>query len=114
MTTSTTNRNLKLKSALKKLLVIAFWIGLWQVVYMIVQQEILIVSPAQVVIRIFKLVQQQDFWRATLLSLFRIMEGYLLAVVLGVILAVLTTKISFLYDLFYPVMSLIKATPVAS
>ncbi|NCC86934.1 MAG: ABC transporter permease subunit [Clostridia bacterium] len=114
MTTSTTNHNLKLKSALKKLLVIAFWIGLWQVVYMIVQQEILIVSPARVVIRIFELVQQQDFWHATLLSLFRIMQGYLLAVVFGVILAVLTTKISFLYDLFYPVMSLVKATPVAS
>lgn len=114
MTTSTTSHNQKLKSALKKLFVIAFWIGLWQVVYMIVQQEILIVSPAQVVIRVFELVQQQDFWCSTLLSLLRIMQGYLFAVIIGVILAVLTTKISFLYDLFYPVMSLVKATPVAS
>jgi len=114
MTTSTTTLNLKLKSALKKLLAIAFWIGIWQVAYMIVQQEILIVSPAQVVMRLFELIQEKDFWHATLLSLLRIMEGYLLAVVIGVILAILTTKISFLYDLFYPVLSLIKATPVAS
>ncbi len=113
MTISITSRK-KIKIMLKKLIAIAFWIVLWQLVYKVVAQEILIVSPAQVITRLFELIKQEEFWRSTLLSIFSIMIGYLLAVAIGVLLAVLTTKISFLYDLFYPVLSLIKATPVAS
>ena len=82
--------------------------------YTVVAQEILIVSPVQVITRLFELVRLPEFWLSTLLSISRIMLGYLIAVVVGVLLAVLTTKISFFYDLFYPVLSLIKAMPVAS
>lgn len=113
MTNSITSHK-KTKVIIKKLLAIAFWILLWQVAYIVVAQEILIVSPVQVITRLFELVRLPEFWLSTLLSISRIMLGYLIAVVVGVLLAVLTTKISFFYDLFYPVLSLIKAMPVAS
>lgn len=102
------------KKIIKKLLAVAFWILLWQVAYVVVAQEILIVSPVQVIVRLFELVKLPQFWLSALLSISRIMFGYLLAVIAGVLLAVLTTKISFFNDLFYPILSLIKATPVAS
>lgn len=114
MIASTTTQNSKFKDRIRKILILLFWIGVWQVIYMIVQQEILIVSPAQVFVRLFELVHEKDFWQATSLSLFRIMEGYLLSVIVGTLLAIATTKISFLNDLFYPILSLINATPIAS
>lgn len=114
MTVSTTTHNSKIKEALKKLLILLLWIGVWQVAYMAVRQEILLVSPAQVFVRLFELIFESYFWHSTLLSLMRIMVGYILAVLAGTLLAVITTKVRFINDLLYPILSLIKATPVAS
>jgi NitT/TauT family transport system permease protein len=40
--------------------------------------------------------------------------GFLLAVLAGAVVAVLATMSSFVYDLFYPVIRVIRATPVSS
>ncbi len=114
MTTSTTTQNDKIKNGIKKLLVILFWLGVWQVLYLTVKQEILLVSPAQVFFRLIELVKTNSFWVSTFRSLLRIMEGYLLAIAVGTLLAVLTTKFKIVNDLLYPILSIIKATPVAS
>lgn len=111
MTRSTTSAKLPV---LRKILIAAIWIGVWYAVYGIVQQEILIVSPDQVLVRLFTLAVQGDFWAATGLSIVRIVVGFLLAVGLGILIAVLCYVSSFLYDLFYPVIRIIRATPVAS
>ena len=108
---TTTSKTAKL---LKKLLAAAIWLALWQALYMIVKQEILIVSPLRVVARLIELSQQNEFWLSAFNSLLGIIEGFLLAVVGGVLLAVLTSAVTFAYDLFKPAISVIKATPVAS
>jgi NitT/TauT family transport system permease protein len=64
--------------------------------------------------RLFELAGQGAFWVSTLASLFRIVLGFLLAVALGVAVAVLATVSAFVHDLFYPVIRVIRATPVAS
>jgi len=99
---------------LRKILVAAIWIGIWYAVSSIVNQEILIVSPDQVLIRLGTLALQGDFWSATGLSLARIVLGFLLAIGFGSLLAVLCFLSSFMYDLFYPIIRIIRATPVAS
>lgn len=112
--TSIMEQNKKIKSVIKKIAAFAFWILVWQIISMIVQQEILIVSPAKVILRLSQLVLQGEFWLTAGTSILRIMLGFLEAVVIGTILAIITVKIPFAYDLFYPVLSIIKATPVAS
>jgi NitT/TauT family transport system permease protein len=102
------------QKAARRILVACIWIALWYLAWAVVQQEILIASPGEVVLRLGQLALTGDFWVATLSSLARIVIGFLLAAAIGCVLAVLCHLSSFLYDLFYPVIRIIRATPVAS
>ncbi|MEA4816183.1 MAG: ABC transporter permease subunit [Lachnospiraceae bacterium] len=99
---------------LKKLISITIWLFIWQGVYMLINREILIVSPLQVLKTLSSLAVTQTFWFIVLKSMLRIISGFLLAIALGVAVAVLTAAIPFAYDFFYPIISVIRATPVAS
>lgn len=115
MTTSTTAADKKqLFSLLKKTAAILFWIAAWQIVSLCVGQELLVPSPAQVLVRLSQLLQETGFWHIAAGSLLRIMAGYLAAVAAAVLLAALTSSFSFLYALVSPLLGIIKATPVAS
>ena len=99
---------------LRKAFAAAFWLALWQVLYMIVNQEILLVSPGCVLQRLFLLAGESTFWITALSSMLRIVIGFVAAVIVGTVLAVLTSSVKLFYDLFHPIISIVKATPVAS
>lgn len=80
----------------------------------IVKQEILIVSPVRVLVRLRELSGDASFWVSALNSMLHVLAGFLLGVSAGIVLAVLTTSVRLLYDLLYPLVSMIKATPVVS
>ena len=101
-------------STVRRILVVLFWIAVWQCAYMLVNKEILIVSPFQVVFRCSELVQELNFWQSVVGTLFRILLGFFAALILGVGLAMLTSRFGAVYELVYPALNLIKATPVAS
>ena len=92
----------------------ALWLALWQLLYMTVKQEILVVSPACVFKRFTVLAQSADFWLTVIYSMGRIVLGFVTGVALGTALAVLTSVSALLYDIFHPALNIIKATPVAS
>ena len=98
----------------KKLLIILIWLCIWQAVYMLVGQELLVISPFGTLQRIIELSATAQFWSTVALSMLRIFIGFAIAVVSGVLLAVITTASSFLYSFFSPVIKIIKATPVTS
>ncbi|MBW7573945.1 ABC transporter permease [Caproiciproducens faecalis] len=114
MTSTTQNKTIFQNKGFRKILAAVFWIGLWQLAYLTVKQEILIVSPVRVLQRLFELSQSTEFWLTAFLSMLRILEGFLLGVIFGCVLAVLTSVSRMMYEIFYPVISIIKATPVAS
>ena len=99
---------------LKKFLVAVFWIGVWQLIYLAVQQEILVVSPARVFQRLLELSGEEHFWNTVFSSMLRIISGFVLGMLFGALLAVLTSINKFIYGIFHPLISIIKATPVAS
>jgi len=100
--------------AARRILVAAIWIAVWYLAWAVIQQEILIASPGEVLFRLLQLGATGGFWVSTLSSLLRIVIGFLLAAAAGCVLAVLCHLSSFLYDLLYPVIRIIRATPVAS
>lgn len=115
MTISTTAADKRQgKSLLWKIAAALFWVAAWAILSRCVGQELLVPSPAQVIVRLSQLLRETDFWRITAGSLLRIMCGYLAAVAAGVGLAVLTYAVPFLHALVSPLMGIIKATPVAS
>ncbi len=77
-------------------------------------QEILLVSPVSVFLRLLELLPQGDFWGAVLFSFSRITLGFLLACLLGTALAALSSRFALARVLIAPLMSAVKATPVAS
>lgn len=98
----------------QKILIALFWLAVWQVLYLAVKQEILVVSPVRVFLRLTELMRETEFWLSAGYSMVRIVSGFLAAVFAGTVLAVLTSVSSLANDLFRPVISIVKSTPVAS
>ena len=101
----------KIKS---KIVIALLWLAIWQLLYMVIDMEVLFVSPVGVLKTLCKLIQDGLFWQSVFMSFLRVTQGYIIAVVLGTVFAVITVVIPFAYDFFYPVISLVKAAPVVS
>lgn len=95
-------------------LVTAFWLGLWQLLAWRMAQPLLLPGPVTVLRRLRTLAATALFWQAVLTSLGRIVAGILTGLAAGSLLAVLTHFIPPLYTLFYPFITVIRSTPVAS
>ena len=87
---------------------------LWQVLAAIISEKVLLVSPLDVVIRLSELVFESSFWKTILFSFKRITLGFLIAVITGTILAILSYRYRLAEIFLWPYMAIIKSTPVAS
>ncbi|MCD7844612.1 MAG: ABC transporter permease subunit [Oscillospiraceae bacterium] len=95
-------------------LVLAFWLGLWALLARLVDTALLLPGPWAVVKRLAELAVTLDFWYTTAVSLLRVLLGAALGVLSGVVLAALTSRFRLLRTLFSPLLTLARATPVAS
>ena len=100
---------------------VAVWLVIWQLVSMYIGQEILLVSPVSVLIRLFQLMfglgpgtSASDFWSCTAYSFLRITGGFLAASLTGILLAALAAAFRPVRNLLAPAMAAVKAVPVAS
>ena len=91
-----------------------FWIGLWCILSAFFIDPFFLPAPWVVLKALWALMKTGDFWLTVLLSISRILLGILLALTVGSLLAALTVKSPLLHHLFSPVLTLCKATPVAS
>ncbi len=94
--------------------VLLVWLLIWQLACWLIGSELLLASPWQVGRRLLALMVRPDFWLTTLLSIVRIEAGFGLGVLTGTLLAILTVRFRWMHAFFYPAISAIKATPVAS
>ena len=93
---------------------VAFWLLAWQILSMQIGQEILIVSPVAAGKRLMQLLSEIHFWSTVLHSTERIMGGFLLGALTGTIMAVLAFRHRKVEELCYPMVCVMKSTPVAS
>ena len=103
-----------IKKITKFILIAALWIGIWAILALITGNEVLLPSPAATVKCLFYLAAGGDFWLSCLYSFIRIIIGILAGAAAGVFLAVLGAFFPVIGDIFSPVLSIIRATPVAS
>lgn len=99
---------------LKKPAIILVWLFLWQIASVWLGQELLLVSPLRTAETLCYLVQDADYWYSIGMSLYRIMLGFLMAFVAGCLLAFLAWRFPMVHDFWAPMISVMKATPVAS
>ncbi len=102
------------KKFFQGILAITFWVLIWHLLYIMVNQEILIVSPTAVLLRLSELAREAEFWQIILLSMCRIMCGFIFAVAVGIVLAFFSFKFKYFKLFISPVITTVKSTPVAS
>jgi len=99
---------------LQKSIILLIWLLIWEICSILVGNHVLLVSPLQVAQSLFQKLGLISFWKIVLFSVLRILKGYGFGIILGSLLGVFSAKFRWLYEFFYPLLSVIKATPVAS
>jgi len=90
------------------------WLTLWQILAIVLDSEIILASPISVIKRLSQLAITIPFWESISFSVIRITIGFLSAVFIGTLLAILSFK-SKINSLFLePFMKTISSIPVAS
>ena len=98
----------------KKALIALIYLAVWEAASLLVGRELLLPAPLATVRRLIELLAKGESWAYAGLSLLRIMSGYLLGVIAGILLAVLTARSRFAESLLSPLRGVVKATPVTS
>ena len=112
--TATPDKQHHFPDRLSGVLAAAFWLIVWQIAAMNLNQKILLVSPLMVVQKLWELLPTGEFWSAVCFSFLRITLGFLLAALCGTVLAALAARFSVIKALAAPLIRGIKSIPVAS
>jgi NitT/TauT family transport system permease protein len=107
-------KNKRLTSAVKSALCVLFWLAVWEILALIVNHSYFLPSFSETLVALFRLIQTDYFFKSLLLTLLRVLAGLVSGIFIGALLAVLSHKINLLKSLIAPIMSVIKATPVAT
>ncbi len=102
------------KAGMKKTLIILFWLIIWQVLSMLVNNPLLFASPVSSFCSLLELVRSGSFWSSVWQSALRINAGFFTALICGLLLGALAWRFPLFGEIFAPVLSVMKAVPVAS
>lgn len=91
-----------------------FWGGLWYLLSQNLANTILLPGPNQVMERLLDLVWDPCFWKVVTNSFIRIALGLGLGVTSGLIFAIVTFIFKWARVIIQPMMTAVKATPIAS
>ena len=93
---------------------VLFWLCVWQLASMLINQRILLVSPVRVILRLIELIPTEDFLASLLHSLLHITGGFLAALLAAGLLAALSARFRAASELLAPLMLAIRTIPVVS
>lgn len=96
------------------LCVAAVWLLIWQLISLYVDKELFVPGPLKVLLRLSELIITPDFWMITLSTIIRITIGFSAGTILGVFMAVMTSRFHLADSFFQPAQQVIRATPIAS
>lgn len=103
-----------MKKLTRIFLVILFWLSVWQLLAWKVGKELLLPSPYRVLVRLGELIVTADFWSSIFFSILRVVIGIAVALFVGTLLSVITSRWRPLYHVVAPFITVIRSTPVAS
>ena len=107
-------KNKVLKKLFTSLFIFIFWISVWWVCSLAVNNSYLLPSPKNTFDALISLFALESFYKVVFLSFLRVLLGLFLGITVGTALAFPCHKFSFLRSLITPVISIIKAMPVAT
>lgn len=105
---------MKRPANIRLFIIIAFWIAVWQITSLIIDNSIIFVGPAEVMHSFSVLLTRPDFFRSIGQTFGKICLGFLLAFFTGIMIGSLSCRFRFLNELLKPLVLLMKSVPVAS
>jgi len=107
-------KDFTIKKYIKRILIVLFWLAVWEIVSLLVNNAIVIAGPFETINKTCKLFCDKDFYPAVYYSFCRISGGFFLGLILGILFAVLAYKMKLFEEIFMPFIAVIKSVPVAS
>lgn len=106
----------KLGRIFQSIAVVVFWVAVWTGGCYLANRTLFLPLPYpwDVAKTLWRLMGEAPFWTVVGMSLLRVLTGFALALVIGVVLAMLTTRFAVIHALLAPVLSIVRAAPVAS
>jgi len=98
----------------KKYFIVVFWLLIWQLVSILVHNSIMLAGPLDTMIALKQMILTGEYWRSILFSAVRIMGGFLMGSILGILLAWCSYREKHVEDILKPFIATLKAIPVAS
>lgn len=102
------------KGTIRKAFIFLFWLMIWQLGAVLVNNSILLAGPLEVLEELLVDIQKISFYHTVFMSLLRIMLGFLLGLIIGMFFGIAAFFQSFLEEILAPVVSLLKSIPIAS
>ena len=91
-----------------------FWFIIWYALASHIDKEIILPSPTVVLVQLYHFMMEPAFWIACGNTILRIIAGTAAGIATGIVLAGLMLVSKIARTLIYPLLSAVKATPVAS
>ena len=104
----------KILKLLTQISVIAFWLGIWEIIAILYDNNNIIPTVESTFLALFESIWDADFIKTVLFSLLRVLLGFLLGTLLSASLAVAASKIDFIKTIVAPIMTVAKSTPVVA
>ncbi len=102
------------KEFLTKTVSVLIWVFIYHVLSISVGKSLLVPSVYDILSAFAGLCTHLEFWNTVFFSVIRVIIGFVLAVASGTLLGALSYRHRVIYNFIYPILSVIKAAPVAS
>lgn len=106
--------NNKLISTSKIIIPILFWISVWEIVSLIVNNSYFFPTVTDTFSSLLTVISSKTFFKVVLLTFLRVVTGLLLGIVIGTLLAFLAHRFAVIETILSPIITIIKSTPVAT
>ena len=107
------NRILPLNKYLKTVLSIITILLIWEAIALIINNGYFMPSVSETAVSLYKIVLSGEFFRVIFVAFLRVLSGLILGVAAGTLLAAICHKSDIVNALISPIISIMKATPVA-
>ncbi|KZL92476.1 ABC transporter permease [Clostridium magnum] len=104
----------ELRRVTRKILTLSFWISVWELCSLFINNPLLLPSPIEVAKVLFFLTGKIYFWKSVCNSVTTVVLGLFLSIGIGIVIGVAAGLISFIEELLEPLIVVTKATPVMS
>jgi ABC-type nitrate/sulfonate/bicarbonate transport system, permease component len=104
----------ELRRVTRKIIILMFWMLVWELCSLFINNSLLLPSPVEVAKVLFFLTGKIYFWKSVFNSVTTVILGLFLSIGIGILIGVAAGLISFIEELLEPLMVVIKATPVMS